>query len=173
VKRHLFLIGMMGAGKSTVAAIVAARLGWPLLDSDAVIEQATGHTVAEIFATEGEAAFRALERKALVDAVSADEPAVVAVAGGAVLDPANRELLKSAGTVVWLRARPETLAGRVHEGDHRPLLEGDAPGALKRLAAERAPYYTELADVEIDVDERKAEDVAEEVLAAVGEPPPA
>ena len=100
------LIGMMGSGKTTVGRSLAAALGRPLVDSDAQVEARTGRTVREIFESDGEAAYRVLEREALVDALGEAEPSVVAAAGGVVLDAGNRAVLQEAGTVVWLRARP-------------------------------------------------------------------
>ena len=129
---------MMGAGKSTVGPALAERLGWSYLDSDDQVERATGETVAEIFAGRGEAAFRIEEKRALKRAATTDEPAVVSVAGGAVLDPDNRALLRRAGLVVWLRADVGVLARRVGAGIGRPLLGDDPPAALRR-SSDRAP----------------------------------
>ena len=164
---RVLLVGMMGAGKTTVGRLLASRLHCRYLDSDQQVEARTGRTVAELFADGGEPAFRSFERDALADAVATDDSVVVAVAGGAVLDPGNRALLRRSGTVVWLRARPATLAARVEaSGDHhRPLL-GDDPGeALERLDAVRRPLYAEVADVVIDVDDLTPEAVADQVLA--------
>lgn len=160
---HLLLVGMMGAGKSTVGRIVAERLGRPYRDSDAMVEEATGRSVPELFAAEGEAAFRAAESQALRTAVS-PPPAVISVAGGAVLDPANRVLLAESGTVVWLRAEPSTLAARVGDGTGRPLLAPDPTAALIELDAVRRPLYAEVADEVVDVDGLEAAQVAEVVL---------
>ena len=168
MKGHLLLVGMMGSGKTTVGRLLAARLGLPFLDSDAEVVRSTGRTVKEIFETDGEAAFRAEERRVLAEAVCSPEPTVVAVAGGAVLDPRNRALLRDdAGSVVWLRAGPATLARRVGHGRGRPLLRDDPRGTLTRLAAERAPLYAEVADVVVDVDRAAPVAVADAVLAAV------
>ena len=176
---------MMGAGKSTVGGALARRLGWSLLDSDAMVEARTGHTVAEIFAEEGEAAFRAEESAVLAVATGSAEPVVIAAAGGAVLDPANRRIIADAGFVVWLRAAAHVLAGRVHPGDHRPLLAGDPPNpqhtqnpqrtpnaertqeTLARLAREREPFYAELADLVIDVDQGTPDGTVEAIVQAI------
>lgn len=165
---RVLLVGMMGAGKTTVGRLVAARRGWPYVDSDAQVERRTGRSVAELFATAGEDAFRAAESAVLADAAARPGPAVVSVAGGAVLDPANRSLLRRAGVVVWLRAEPATLAARVGDGAGRPLLGDDPAGVLARLDAERRPFYAEIADAVVDVDELSAPEVAERVLAATG-----
>jgi shikimate kinase len=161
--KHLLLVGMMGAGKTTVGRLVAAALGRPYRDSDAMVQEATGHSVPELFATRGEATFRAAESDALRVAVE-PPPAVISVAGGAVLDPANRALLAKSGTVVWLRAEPQTLASRLGDGVGRPLLAPDPPRALADLDSVRRPLYAEVADVVVDVDELEPAQVAEAVL---------
>jgi shikimate kinase len=165
---RILLIGMMGAGKTTVGRLLAERLGWRYLDSDEQVEAMTGMTVRDIFEAEGEAAFRAYETAALAAALDSDGDAVVSVAGGAVLAAENRERLAGAGTVVWLRADPAVLAGRVGGADHRPLLADDPAGALTRLDAQRRPLYGRLADVTVDVDEVGPLEAAERILAAVG-----
>ena len=101
---RIILVGMMGAGKTTVGRMLAGRLGWAHLDSDAQVEAATGRTVPELFADHGEAAFRAEESRVLAEALSGPDPVVVSAAGGVVLSAANRELLVRSGVVVWLRA---------------------------------------------------------------------
>jgi 3-dehydroquinate synthase len=163
----VMLVGMMGAGKSTVGSFLAERLSWRYVDSDAQVQAATGRTVPEIFETSGEAAFRAAEASALREALSGEPRVVVSVAGGAVLDPGNRALLRRSGTVVWLRARPDTLRVRVGDGHGRPLLAGDAATALTRLDAERRPLYLELADLVVDVDALDPPAVVDQVLAGL------
>jgi len=169
VTQRILLVGMMGAGKTTVGRLVAEKLGWQYLDSDTEVERSTGMTVPELFARDGETAFRDAESAALVRACSGAEAVVVSVAGGAVLRTANRQLLMESGEVVWLRARPATLAARVGDGSGRPLLEGDAAATLIELDAERRPFYLELADVAIDVDELSASEVATCILNEVGQ----
>lgn len=145
---------MMGSGKTTVGRLLADRLGFAYLDSDEEIERKTGRTVREIFETDGEAAFREEETAALRDALYCANDTVIGVAGGAVLDPDNRDCIARAGTVVWLRGPVALLAHRAQRGEHRPLLDGDAESALRRLYAEREPIYAELADLVVDIDGR-------------------
>ena len=164
----MLLIGMMGAGKSTVGRRLAASLGAAFLDSDEQVEAATGRTVPEILRTDGEAAFRAEESAALERALATAPPLVISVAGGAVLDPANRRRMSTAGTVVWLRAKPSTLTRRVGDGKGRPLLEGDVGRNIERLESVRRPLYAEIADVVVDVDELTPDEVVSRVAAAVG-----
>jgi shikimate kinase len=165
---RLVLVGMMGAGKTTVGRMVAEHLGWGYLDSDEQVTAATGRSVAELFAEHGEASFRAEEARVLAEALSGTEPVVVAAAGGVVLAAGNRALLTRSGTIVWLRADPATLVGRVGSGNHRPLLGDDPTSALVVLDAVRRPFYAELARVVIDVDDLTPEEVAAEVLRRSG-----
>jgi shikimate kinase len=138
-----------------------------LLDSDAEVEeQLPGRRCPRLFATDGERAFRVAETEALVRALAV-EPVVVSVAGGAVLDPQNRQLIRKSGTVVWLRADVETLAERVGDGAGRPLLDGDTERALAELDAVRRLLYAELADEVVDVDDKTPEQVATAAIAAL------
>lgn len=164
---RVLLVGMMGAGKTTTGRLLGERLGWPYLDSDDMVERRTGHTVPEIWKASGEAAFRAEETRSLVEACSSDGPAVVSVAGGAVLDPANREVIRRSGLVVWLRADVATLTVRVGSGTGRPLLEQGPAEALARLSAARAPLYSELADLVYDVDRLSPPQVVDAIVVAV------
>ncbi|MGO9028540.1 MAG: shikimate kinase [Acidimicrobiales bacterium] len=165
---RLLLVGMMGVGKSTVGRLVAYRLGWRYLDSDAQVMADTGRTVPEIFAEAGEAAFRAEESRVLAEAVSGTDHVVVSVAGGAVLSEANRALLVRSGSVVWLRADPATLAARVGSGVGRPLLGADPVAALAALDEERRPLYESVAALVVDVDTLTPEQVADRVVDGLG-----
>jgi shikimate kinase len=165
--KHVVLVGMMGSGKTTVGEALASRLGARFIDSDDQVERATGRTVREIFESDGEGAFRKLEADALAAALASEERAVIAAAGGVVLDRANRELLQRGATVVWLRARPEVLSRRVERGDHRPLLGDDALEALQRLEGERAPFYREVASAVVAVDALAVDDVVARILDLV------
>jgi shikimate kinase len=163
---------MMGAGKTSAGRLAAKRLGWTWVDTDTEISRTGGATVVELFARHGEAHFRREETRALEAALQRDEPLVISVGGGAVLDPGNRQVLRGAGTVVWLRARPETLIDRVHDGAGRPLLVGatteERVETLRRIEAERRTLYAEVADEIVDVDHLGPRQVAERLLASVG-----
>jgi shikimate kinase len=143
----VYLVGMPGAGKTVVGHELAGRLGVPFVDLDAEIEQERGQRVAEIFASEGEASFRALEAAALVKA-GANDPSVVSCGGGVVLEPANRITLRNTGTVFYLDVPIEQLRHRVRPAEDRPLIREE--GDLERLLAERGPLYREFAGHVVD-----------------------
>ena len=163
--QHLVLIGMMGVGKTTVSRVLGERLGRQVLDSDLVIEARTGRTVREIFATDGEAAFRAMETEVLIEALTEQQPVVIAAAGGVVLSERNRTALRdSPSKVVWLCADPATLVERVRSGGHRPLLDDDPAATLQKMFTERAPLYRQVADAIVLVDNRSVADIVDAVL---------
>lgn len=155
---HLVLVGMMGVGKSTVGRRAAQRLGWPFVDADHAIEAQAGCTVREVFARDGEPAFRDLEATVLAGLLAGDRPTVIAAGGGAMLRESNRDAARARAEVVWLRARAETLLTRLGgRAEARPLLDGDPAGAVRRLAVEREPVYVAASHHVIDVDELTAE----------------
>ena len=145
--RAICLIGMPGSGKSTVGRHVARHLGRPFVDTDHLIEQRIGCSIREYFELQGEPAFRDVESQVIDDATAASEARVVATGGGAGLREANRDWLRSRGTVIYLRATPEDLARRLRHDTHRPLLQGggDALRRLRTLFAERDPLYRRTA----------------------------
>ncbi len=143
----VYLVGMPGAGKSTVGRELAGRLGVPFIDLDSEIEAETGAAVTDIFRDEGEVAFRALEAAALVKA-SMQDPAVVACGGGVVLEPANRITLRNTGVAVYLDVPLEELRRRVEPANDRPLIRQE--GDLERLLTSRGPLYREFAAHVVD-----------------------
>jgi shikimate kinase len=171
--RAVFLVGFSGTGKSTVARLAAARLGLPAVDLDRAIAERAGCAIPEIFARDGEAAFRELEAEALRAAATAG-PAVVATGGGAPVRPENRRIMAEAGWVVSLEARPETLGARIRrqlgqaaDDAVRPLLgEGDPLARIRALKHARQSVYA-LADWTVHTDRLTPEQVAGEVVRAV------
>jgi shikimate kinase len=166
MKTHLVLVGLMGAGKSTVGRLCAQRLERDFVDTDDVVVRLAGMTIDEIFATGGEARFRELERAAVEDVCASPAPLVIGCGGGTVLDPENRKRFSSRGFVVWLQGTVDTLAARVGTGADRPLLAGDPRAALARLLALREPAYDAAADAKVATDDRAVDDVASAVLDA-------
>jgi shikimate kinase len=163
---HLVLVGLMGAGKSTVGRICAGRLGRPFVDTDDLVVTMAGMPFTEFFAEYGEPAFRQLERTAVADVCASPTPLVVACGGGTVVEPENRRRLRAAGVVVWLRAPVGVLAARVGDGQDRPLLAGDPVGALTRLEAAREAAYEATAHVRIDTGDDDVDDTVDAVLRA-------
>jgi shikimate kinase len=168
-EKHLVLVGLMGAGKTTVGRSCAARLDRAFVDTDDVVTTLAGMPVPEVFATQGEDAFRALERQVVADVCASPVPLVIACGGGTAVDADNRLRLRTAGVVVWLRAPTEVLAGRVDDGGSRPLLAGDPARALARLGALRKPAYEAAAHCAIDTAALDADAVTHAVLEAYRE----
>lgn len=143
---------MAGAGKSAVSRRVAQRLRWPHLDLDALIVTTSGLEIPQIFAEQGESAFRDLEAACLADALARPCQVVIATGGGVVEREENRERLAALATVVWLDAPEEVLVQRLASSSvRRPLLADDLAGNVARLTARRSGWYRELCDVRIDV----------------------
>jgi shikimate kinase len=168
---NILLIGFRGTGKTAVARIVAEQLGWNSIDADEVLEHRAGKTIAQIFADDGEPAFRDLESTVLADLAALDSH-VISLGGGVVLRPENRSLIKSAGTVIWLTGSPETCLDRINADTttaaRRPNLT--ASGGLQEirtLLTQREPLYRECANLAISTDAKSTSAVATEVLAAV------
>lgn len=160
--RTLWLIGMMGAGKSTVAPLVADSLDRDWVDGDEAVEHLSGRRISDLFA-ESEAAFREIEAEVVEEV--AGNPLVVACGGGVVTDPELVEVMRATGLVVWLDAPVEVLTARVGDGRARPLLADGAGDALERLSTERAALYGAAAHAIVS-SEGSPEDVAAEVVEA-------
>jgi shikimate kinase len=162
---RVVLVGPMGAGKSTVGELLADAWGVEVRDTDADVEALEGRSISDIFVDSGESHFREVERKAVADALATHD-GVLALGGGAVLDPATRELL-AGHTVVYLRVGLADAVKRVGLGTARPLLLGNVRGRLKALLDERAPLYESVATHVVDTDGRTPDEVAAEIVAVV------
>jgi shikimate kinase len=160
----IILIGFMGAGKTSVGQLVARALGREFVDTDLLVQRQARMDINEIFQHEGEEGFRRREAAA-IDRAIAIPGRVVAVGGGAVLSAENRTALKQAGLLVYLRATPETLAGRLVGATDRPLLDsGDRVGRIRDLLVARGPIYETAGDLVVDTDRQSPEQSAGEVL---------
>lgn len=166
--RTIVLIGMMGAGKTAVGRRLAAALGWPFADADHEIEAAAGTSIANIFAEIGEAAFRSSERQ-VVARLLRGERKVLALGGGAFMDPGTRALVRERGISVWLRADLDVLARRTSRRNDRPLLHTVDPRTrLAELLDARAPIYAE-ADIVVDSGKGPIKGVVARVLELLAE----
>lgn len=164
--RPLVLVGMMGAGKTTVGRRLANRLGRQFIDSDEEIERAAQMTIPEIFEQRGEAEFRAGETRVIARLLK-EEGIVLATGGGAFVNPETRALVKASAVSVWLKADLDVLFERVSRRSNRPLLKtADPKGTLEKLIAERYPIYEE-ADVTVISREVPQDQVAADVIAAL------
>lgn len=158
--RSIVLVGLMGAGKTTVGRRLAARLGLPFVDADAEVEAAAGLPIPEIFATHGEAAFRDGERKVIARLLQ-DGPQVLATGGGAFMDADTRARIAARGISVWLKADLDVLMRRVGRRSNRPLLKADDPRAvMEGLMRERAPFYAR-ADIVLATGDGPHEEVVD------------
>ena len=166
--RCIVLVGLMGAGKSTVGRRLAKRLGRPFIDSDEEIEKAADRSITEIFDSFGEASFRDGERRVIARLLGGP-PKVIATGGGAFMDAGTRALILERCIAVWLDADIPTLAERVTRRDHRPLLQGKDPKAvLERLAEARRPFYAE-AHIHVRSESVPHERAVDMIVAALAE----
>lgn len=160
---NLALIGFMGTGKSSVGRLVAEQLRFEFLDTDELIETRAGKSITEIFAQNGEPAFRELEHR-LVAELATRTRTVIATGGGLPVNPANLESLKQHALVICLWASPEKVFERVHNQTHRPLLhEPDPRAKIRALLADREPFYRQ-ADVLLNSEFRSIREVAQQVV---------
>lgn len=169
VPRSLILVGLMGAGKSSVGRRLAHAVGFDFVDADTEIEKAAGATVPEIFAMHGEAAFRDGERKVIARLL--EQPRIVlATGGGAYMNAETRARIKAKGISIWLKAELDVLVKRCARRSHRPLLQnGDIRGTLARLMEERYPVYAE-ADITVLTGEGPHDEVVRQILQALPAP---
>jgi shikimate kinase len=165
--KTVVLVGLMGAGKSAIGRRLAARLNLSFLDSDTEIEAAAGCTIAEIFARDGEAAFRAGERKIIARLLTERPPHILATGGGAFMDPETRATIRRHGLSMWLRAELDVLVTRTARRNNRPLLkQGNPREILRDLMDRRYPVYAE-ADLTVLSDERPPEGTVDQVIEAL------
>jgi shikimate kinase len=160
---HVWLIGMMGSGKTTIGAIVAERLELGLIDTDAMIMERTGKAIPEIF-EESEETFRQIESQVIAD-LAEGPPAVISTGGGVVLDDDNLDAMHASGTTVLLEATVDELVGRLVGDQDRPLF-GDR-SSLERLTLQRSHRYQEASDTTVNTTGRSPHDIAEEVIGCV------
>ncbi|CAB4755137.1 MAG: shikimate kinase [Actinobacteria bacterium] len=171
VGKAIVLVGLMGTGKSSVGAKVARSIDAQFIDTDDLIAQQSGRSVREIFAQDGEAAFRDAEVAALnraFETVRLGNDTVISTGGGIVLNPINRKLIKeNARCVVWLDAPVEDLLQRTSKASKRPLLDGDARGALTTMAKDRFELYEDVATIRIETQHLSVADVVLKVTNAI------
>lgn len=160
--KNIILVGFMGCGKSTIGRKLEGLLGYPLVDTDHLIEEKTGDKVAEIFAKRGESYFRELEAAILMELAAPDAPRrIISTGGGIVTRKRNRALLKQLGYVVWLQAPVEIIIQRTARNRDRPLLNVDNPkDRIESLLSERKPMYAAAADLEVETVDLDAREIA-------------
>ena len=165
-RRSIVLVGMMGAGKSSIGRRLAARLGIPFVDADTEIEKAAGMSIAEIFTAHGEPYFRAGETRVIARLLEGG-PQVLATGGGAFMNPETRAAIRAKGISVWLRATLEVLNRRIKRRGDRPLLKNSDPAeTLQRLIEERYPVYAE-ADVTVESRDVPHDTIVDEIVAGL------
>ena len=167
--RSIVLIGMMGAGKSSVGRCLQRRTGLARFDTDEIVSSKFGLSIPEIFSTHGERRFREVEAQALVE-LAAGEGTIIVTGGGIVLRQENVDLLKQLGTIVWLDANEETLFERASRRSNRPLLQTEDPRTtFSEMVRARAPLYAKVADIRIDTSALTHDEVADVILRKVEE----
>ncbi len=166
---NIFLIGFMGAGKSTIARTLQRKLSMPLVEMDARIVQEQGMSINDIFAEYGETHFRDLESQ-LILTLGKEGNTIVSCGGGVVVRPQNVEYMRNGGRIVYLKAQPETIYERVKDSTDRPILNGhmNVP-YIAELMEKRRELYENAADIAIQTDGKSREEIAEEIIAAITE----
>lgn len=166
-RKNIILIGFMGSGKTTVGYKLSYRLRTPVEDTDKLIERREGRTISDIFKEDGEPYFRQLETDLLEEIKDRSYVRIISVGGGTPVNPHNRELLKECGTVIYLRAKPETVYERVKHDDTRPLLQCEDPMAkIRELMEARKEAYEDCAEIIIDTDDLSMDEVLDRIVAA-------
>lgn len=169
---RIVLVGLMGAGKSTIGSALAASLGWPYIDNDTVVEEITGINAHELLAQRGEGALRVAEHDALWAVLDRPPPLVAGAAAGVVLEDDARRRLRDDAFTVWLHPDPAVIAQRVMAGGGRPWLDADVASVIRRMEGERSGLYATVAQLTVD-SSRPVADVVAEITAAAGLTPPA
>lgn len=161
---NIFLIGFMGAGKSTIAKALQRELGFPLVEMDERIVQEQGMSINDIFAQYGELRFRDIESQLVVD-LGEQEPSIISCGGGVVVRPQNTQNMKKSGKIVFLTATPETIYERVKNSTDRPILNGHMNVEyIAELMEKRRALYEEAADITIQTDGKTREQICEEII---------
>ena len=170
--RNLALIGYRATGKTHVGAALSGRIGWPVIDTDQVIQERSGSTIREIFAAGGEVAFRDWESEVIQDLLQEREHTIFSLGGGAILRPGNRATIRKFATTIWLRATPDEIWRRL-EGDaatreQRPALTNlNGYNEIVAVLSEREPIYREASDFPVDTDNKSVDAIATEILSLV------
>ena len=164
ISRSIFLIGFMGAGKSTIARALQRELGCPLIEMDERIVKEQGMSINDIFAQYGEDHFRDIESQLIVD-IGKEEPSIVSCGGGVVVRPQNTQNMKEIGRIVFLKATPETIYERVKNSTDRPILNGHMNVEyIAELMEKRRALYEATADITIQTDGKTREQICEEII---------
>lgn len=164
ISRSIFLIGFMGAGKSTIARALQRELGFPLIEMDERIVKEQGMSINDIFAQYGEDHFRDIESQLIVD-IGKEEPSIVSCGGGVVVRPQNTQNMKAIGRIVFLKATPETIYERVKNSTDRPILNGHMNVEyIAELMEKRRALYEAAADITIQTDGKTREQICEEII---------
>jgi len=164
VSENIILIGFMGTGKSTIGRQLSQTLSYPLVDTDQLIVERTGKTIPDIFAEQGEEAFREIETETL-SSLTGSTHHIISTGGGIIGSPQNREILKTLGYVVWLVASPEEILDRTSRNTNRPLLNNEDPArTIRDLLAKRIPLYKEAAHLSIETDQLSFDEITTGII---------